>query len=75
MKLLSYITLSALLTITACSHHKKDHSCCGKDKEQMMCTKEKCDKPCCDKEKKCSDGSCTKDEKKMCEGDSCKKKS
>lgn len=74
MKLLSLLTLSALLTVTACSHHKK--SCCDhKSKEQMSCTKDKCDKPCCDKEKKCADGSCTKEEKKMCEGDSCKKKS
>jgi hypothetical protein len=74
MKLFSYITLSALLTISACSHHSK--SCCAdKSKEEMTCTKEKCDKPCCDKDKKCSDGSCTKDAKKMCEGDSCKKKS
>lgn len=72
MKLMSYLVLSGLLTVTACSHHSK--SCCG-NKEAMSCTKEKCDKPCCDKDKKCSDGSCTKDGKKMCEGDSCKKKS
>lgn len=71
MKLLSYLVLSGLLTVTACSHHSK--SCCDK-KEAASCTKEKCDKPCCDKDKKCADGSCTKDEKK-CEGESCKKKS
>jgi hypothetical protein len=74
MKLLSYLVLSGLLAVTACSHHKK--SCCGHHKnEQMTCTKDKCDKPCCDKEKKCADGSCTKEDKKMCEGDHCKKKS
>lgn len=71
MKLLSYLVLSGLLTVTACSHHSK--SCCDKKKEAVSCTKENCDKPCCDKDKKCADGSCTKDMK--CEGDSCKKKS
>jgi hypothetical protein len=60
MKLLSYMTLTALLTISACSHHSK--SCC--------------DKPCCTKEKKCADGSCAKpvEAKKDCAGESCQKK-
>lgn len=74
MKLLSYLVLSGLLTVTACSHHKK--SCCG-GKDQMSCAKEKCDKPCCDKEGKCSDGSCAKPkttEADCCSGDSCAKK-
>lgn len=75
MKVLSFLTLTALLTISACSHHKK--SCCG-GKEQMSCAKEKCDKPCCDKDKKCTDGSCAKPkttEQKDCKDDSCHKKS
>ena len=70
MKVLSFLTLSALLTISACSHHKK--SCCA-GKDQMSCAKESCDKPCCDKDKKCADGSCAKP--KDCKDDSCKKKS
>jgi hypothetical protein len=69
MKTLSFLTLTALLSLSACSHHRK--SCCMK-KEATTCTKEKCDKPCCDKEKKCADGSCKKDEK-ACAGESCKK--
>lgn len=72
MKLISYLTLTALLSISACSHHKK--SCCGDKKEAVSCTKEKCDKPCCDKDKKCSDGSCAKDQAD-CKDESCKKKS
>jgi hypothetical protein len=71
MKLLSYLTLSALLTISACSHGPK--SCCAK-KDAVSCTKDDCQKACCSKDKKCSDGSCTKDEK-ACAGESCKKKS
>lgn len=70
MKLLSYMTLSALLTISACSHHPKKGCCAGKD--QTSCAKESCDKPCCDKDKKCADGSCEKP-KKDC-GESCEKK-
>jgi hypothetical protein len=59
MKVLSYLTLAALLSITACSHHKK-------------CTKEDCKM---EKDHKCDDGSCKKDEKKACcSGDSCHKK-
>lgn len=66
MKVLSFLTLTALLTISACSHHHKK-SCCG-DKEKMSC----------DKDKKCSDESCAKPkttEKKDCKDDSCHKKS
>ncbi len=77
MKLLSYLTLSALITITACSHHPKKDCCAGKD--QMSCAKENCNKPCCDKDKKCSDGSCAKpkttEAKACCGGESCQKKS
>lgn len=74
MKLLSYITFSALLTITACSHGHKEKSCCAK-KDAVSCTKEDCKKACCDKDKKCADGSCTKEEKKACcGGESCEKK-
>lgn len=75
MKVLSFLTLTALLTISACSHHKK--SCCS-GKDQMSCAKESCDKPCCDKDKKCSDGSCAKPkttDHKDCKDDSCHKKS
>lgn len=72
MKLITFLTLSTLLSISACSHHKK--SCCAdKSAEKMSCTKEDCKKACCAKDKKCSDGSCT--DAKACEGDSCKKKS
>lgn len=54
MKLLSLLTLTALLSITACSHHKK--SCCaGKDK--TSCSKESCDKK---DAKKCDGKSCEK---------------
>jgi hypothetical protein len=73
MKVLSYLTLTALLSISACSHHK-GKACCD-TKEKMSCTKENCDKPCC-KDKKCTDGSCAKEEKKACcAPDSCQKKS
>lgn len=73
MKLITFLTLSTLLSISACSHHKK--SCCGShdSKEKMSCTKDDCKKACCDKDKKCTDGSCS--DAKACEGDSCKKKS
>lgn len=71
MKLLSYMTLAALLSITSCSHFKKD--CCAK-KDNVTCTKTDCKKACCDKDKKCTDGSCTKEEKKACcTDDHCKK--
>jgi len=73
MKLLSFFTLSALLTISACSHGPKNKACCG-HKEAVSCTKDDCKKACCDKDKKCADGSCTKD-MKSCEGEDCKKKS
>lgn len=72
MKLISYITFSALFAISSCSMMNK--SCCAK-KEQVSCTKEDCKKSCCDKDKKCADGSCTKEEMKSdCTGDHCKKK-
>lgn len=70
MKLLSFLTLSALLTITACSHGKM--SCCAK-KDAASCSKEDCKKVCCDKDKKCTDGSCTDDKSYV--GESCQKKS
>ena len=74
MKLLSFLTLTTLLSLASCSHHHK--SCC-KSKEQASCSKEKCDKPCCDKEKKCKDGSCEKPKttESDCSGDTCHKKS
>jgi hypothetical protein len=71
MKLLSFLTLTALLSFTSCSHFTK--SCCKK--EQASCTKEKCDKPCCDKEKKCADNSCQKKVEKCDDSGSCHKKS
>ncbi|MBA2403710.1 MAG: hypothetical protein H0V66_02980 [Bdellovibrionales bacterium] len=73
MKLLSYMTLSALLTISSCSHGHKAKSCCG-SKPAAACSTEDCKKACCDKDKKCSDGSCAPTAK-TCEGESCKKKS
>jgi hypothetical protein len=74
MKLLSLVTLTALLSLTACSHYKK--SCCADTAAKATCTEENCKKACCDKEKKCADGSCTKtDAKTCCADDSCKKKS
>ncbi len=72
MKVLSYLTLAALLSVSACSHHKK--SCCSGSAEKMSCTKEEGKKACSDKEKNCADGSCTK-EQNACAGDSCQKKS
>lgn len=73
MKLLSYLTLTVLLSVSACSHHKKD---CCKGKDQTHCSKEKCDKPCCDKEGHCKDGSCDKkpEKKECCKDDHCEKK-
>lgn len=74
MKVLSYLVLSGLLTVTACSHHKK--SCCG-GKDQMSCAKEKCDKPSCNTKSKCADGSCSKPKQSEagdCTGGSCSKK-
>jgi hypothetical protein len=74
MKLLSLVTLTAMLSLTACSHHKK--SCCADKGAATSCTKEDCKKACCDKDKKCADGSCTKTDKKACcSGESCEKKS
>ncbi len=72
MKLLSFLTLSALLTISACSHGPM--SCCAK-KDAVACAKDDCKKACCAKDKKCTDGSCEKDEKKCTDGENCKKKS
>ena len=54
MKLLSLLTLTALLSVTACSHHRK--SCCA-GKEKVSCCKEKCDKK---DAKKCDGQSCEK---------------
>ena len=59
MKLLSLLTLSALLSISACSHCKKEKSCCSKG-EKMSCDKDKKD--------------CKGDSMKDCQDESCKKK-
>ncbi len=56
MKFLSLITLSALLTVTSCSHFKK--SCC-KDKEATSCSKDECKKSE-DKKEDCAGDSCKK---------------
>ena len=74
MKLASYLSLAALLSISSCSMMNK--SCCAK-KEAVSCSKEKedCKKACADKDIKCADGSCAKEEKKEdSKGDHCKKK-
>lgn len=60
MKFLSLLTLTALLSVTACSHHMKKH-CDGKDK--TSCSKEEGKKKCCDDKKDCKDGSCEKPKK------------
>lgn len=52
MKLLSLLTLTALLSVTACSHHGHRHSCCKKEKQccskegkkEMKCDGEKCER-------------------------------
>jgi hypothetical protein len=72
MKILSFLTLTAVLSLSACSHHQK--ACCA-GKEKMSCAKDSCKKDSCKKEKKCADGSCSKKEKKACADDSCHKKS
>ena len=72
MKVLSFLTLAALLSISSCSHMGK--SCCEK-KEASSCAKPDCKQACCDKDKKCTDGSCSEEKKKEdCKGESCKKK-
>lgn len=75
MKHLSFITLTALLTLASCSHHHKRHCC---SKEAVKCEKENCEKKCCDKKHNCKDGSCTKDKAKDakadCKDGSCHKK-
>lgn len=57
MKMLSHMTLAVLLTLGACSHHKKH--CCAK---KESCSKEKDCKEKCDKKKDCSGDSCSKKE-------------
>jgi mannose/fructose-specific phosphotransferase system component IIA len=57
MKLLSYVSLSLLLSLGACSSMKKEATA---EKEAVSCTKADC-KKCCDKDKKCKDGKCKKD--------------
>lgn len=58
MKLLSLLTLTALLSVTACSHHRHHgHDCCKKEKQ------------CCSKDgpkdkKSCEDGKCERMPKK-----------
>lgn len=59
MKLLSFLTLTALLSITSCSHHMKD--CCKKAAAEKV----SCEKPECKDETK----------KSCCTDDHCKKKS
>lgn len=63
MKLLSLLTLTALFSITACSHHKGEKACCAKAKAKEE--KVTCEKP---ETKKDAQKACCKD-------DSCKKKS
>jgi hypothetical protein len=62
MKLISLLTLTTLLSISACSHHSmhgKSH--CG---DKTSCSKDDGKKKCCDhKEKKCADGSCEQPKK------------
>jgi hypothetical protein len=58
MKFLSLMTMTALLSITACSHHGK--KACG---DKTSCSKEEGKKACCQKEK-CDKGSCKKEQKK-----------
>lgn len=69
MKMLSLLTLSAMLSFTACSHmggghahHKGEMKACCKEKK--ACCKEK--KACCkpDAKKECKDGHCPKPEAK-----------
>lgn len=74
MKMISFLTLSAMLTLNSCAYFKKG-ACCTKEKEscakescskETKCTVEKCAKPCCDKDKKCMDSSCKKAEAESC---------
>lgn len=76
MKLLSFITLTALLSLASCSHFHKSACCKDKDhcsKEAKKCDdKEKCHKDeKCEKDKKCTDGHC---DKSKTEAESCHKK-
>ena len=70
MKLLSFITLTAMLSLSACSHH---HKSCDKHGDKVACAK---DQKCKDN-KECKDGSCDKKTavKKDCcaTADHCKK--
>jgi len=69
MKMISFLTLSAMLTLSSCAYFKKG-SCCTKEKESCAkesCSKEaKCTKEKCDKDKKCMDSSCKKTEAESC---------
>lgn len=59
MKMLSFLTLSLLISVSSCAHRK---SCC---KEKESCSKEQEQKSCCSKESKdCKDGHCKKEESK-----------
>jgi hypothetical protein len=60
MKTLSLLTLTALLSVAACSHGQK--SCCARKEAKACCSKESCpkDQKCCATEKKCDDGSCAR---------------
>ncbi len=73
MKFLSFLTLTAILSISSCSMMNKDKGCCA-TKSAAACSTEDCKKASCDKDKKCADGSCDKT-KKNCEEASCHKKS
>lgn len=61
MRTLSFLTLVALLSLGACSHHGK--SCCAK---KESCSRE-AKKSCCKKgkdKKECKDGACERKNKK-----------
>lgn len=59
MKLISFLTLSTLLAISACSHHPKhgDKPCCKKE-EKVSCEKDHCKKE--EKKACCKDTHCEK---------------
>lgn len=57
MKMMSFLTLTAILTLNSCAYFKG--SCCKKDK--ASCSKEKCEK-----EKDCKGDSCKKEEVPSC---------
>lgn len=73
MKLLSFVTLSVLLSLSACSHHYKKS--CSDKKMETTCKEANSQKPYSDKDKNCKDESCKKEAPKMdCADGSCEKK-